>query len=741
MTRRILDEFSAPVPAAERARRYRARQAAAGIKPVSPGGRAAPSAWQAGEFVAIDGEGFSEGAQMEIEVGANRQVYTGQKHYYALLQASDGSELYNPDGRLSAWECLDFLVDIRLRNPLAIVVVFGGGYDFTHMLAHDLTPEQLYALTHEPEEGGARRRARPYLDVSHGAYDYRLEYRPRKTLSIWRWARGERRCDQDKRGRWRMRPSERVTVWDTFGFWQAPFSQVMKTMIPDDKDAAWIDAMKQRRGEAALWVRSEIDEIRAYNRAECRCLVRIMYALRDAVDMLGLKLRRWDGAGAIAQAMLGKHGVKAHKGDLPAEVFTASRCAYSGGHIETFQVGFRDGPIYHYDISSAYPSWFARCPSLAHGRWVHRRARIPQSGFCLYRLRYHFRDGCSFYPLFHRDDQGAILYPPKGSGWYWQPEYEAAKAFAEQFGAHIFEVTDCWEFCPSPGVASPFSWVADYYEERKAMVAHVKSTGRPDGREQVIKFALNGLIGKCSQQVGAQIDEEGGVTPPPYFQLAWAGFVTSGCRAQLMGAMMQNMPAIIAVATDGVFSTEPLDLPCPAEKILGAWEFKRHAGMTTVMPGVYWLHDDDAMRVRRASVFARGFSRSAMADPDFIHAAWRRHRESVRINIRRLVGIGSALVSADMWAMRGQFMDSKRELKINGDTGKRYPAMLYRHRADLGLVPTLPRELPFSGDVDCDDLMSQPYPIAWIVDEERQVDDDVSPLEEEREMLDAELIS
>ena len=43
------------------------------------------------------------------------------------------------------------------------------------------------------------------------------------------------------------------------------------------------------------------------------------------------------------------------------------------------------------------------------------------------------------------------------------------------------------------------------------------------------------------------------------------------------------------LATDAVFSTEKLDIPCSKE--LGAWDYEEHASMFIIQPGVYWLGD------------------------------------------------------------------------------------------------------------------------------------------------------
>lgn len=669
------------------------------------------SLFEAGQFVAIDGEGFSEGPERVWTVGDNNRTYTGKEHFYALLAASDGSEIYS-ETRLATGQCLDFVCDIKRHNPLAIIVCFGGSYDICQFLAHNLSREQCVELQSDPDPNNPEdRRVRRTVDISFGAYDYRLEYRPRKSLSIWRWGAGQSKYHQtharDGTPRWEMTEHDSAIVWDVWGFFQDSFTGVMRKWIPDDPDYQFIVSNK---GERSVFARSEIATIRRYNQSELRCLVEIMNKLRDAVRTLGLTITRWDGAGAIAAAMMKFHNVKEHMNASPPLVFDAARHAYSGGHIEVCQLGYHDGIIYHYDINSAYPSIFRDLPSLTAGLWHHGLGGQPVEGFTLVKVRYHFREGNSFYPLFFREDDGSIIYPSRGTGWYWYPEYEAAREFAHTQGASEFMVLEWWHFQPRIN-QGPFNWIDDYYEQRQSRIEAAKRNGVEDGPEKIIKLGLNSLYGKTAQQVGAREAGDGNVTPPAYFQLEWAGYVTSGCRAKLMQAALQNPTAIISFATDGLFATSPLDLDTPDEKILGAWEFTKHDGMTMVMPGVYWLHDHG----KKPQHYSRGFDKRQMSDAEFIHKAWKFRNDYVEIDITRLIGLGTACASDAFWQMRGMFVQSKRELALNGDNSKRYPIMLYQAKPHEGLTPTVPRDHETEWDTDLADLMSAAYEIGWLV--------------------------
>jgi hypothetical protein len=115
--------------------------------------------------------------------------------------------------------------------------------------------------------------------------------------------------------------------------------------------------------------------------------------------------------------------------------------------------------------------------------------------------------------------------------------------------------------------------------------------GKSD-RGRVLKLALSSVYGKLAQTVGR----------PRYASRIWAGMITSGTRAQLLRLICQHScrKNVIALATDGLYSTEALDLPpAPlAPDTLGAWECEPHGPMVFVRPGIYWSERDDTIRAR-----------------------------------------------------------------------------------------------------------------------------------------------
>jgi len=116
--------------------------------------------------------------------------------------------------------------------------------------------------------------------------------------------------------------------------------------------------------------------------------------------------------------------------------------------------------------------------------------------------------------------------------------------------------------------------VPNLYRERQKL----KAAG--NAAEYILKIGLNSLYGKFAQSVGSR----------RFRNICYAGYITSRTRAALYNALagtrggLQN---VIGFATDGIFTTAPLDLPI--SKKLGGWSLERYRHSVFLMAGVYKL--------------------------------------------------------------------------------------------------------------------------------------------------------
>lgn len=606
--------------------------------------------WERNEIVAIDGEG---------------ETIAGRHRYTMLCAAGpDGAETLlraEPGKQLTTAEILPALLNLIERYPKAIITGFSLGYD-VNMWLQSMPKGKVQRLWEH--------RSTTYTPPS--GYTIRVSYTPRKSISLTQYyldANGTRR----KRG---------GTIWDVFGFFQSSFVQALDTFGANESVRQRIAEMKARR---STFDSASRDDVEAYCHMECEALRDMVTQLFQDIRAAGLTLKRYDGAGAVSSELLRSRGVKQHNElQAPEAVHHAHQYAYFGGRVEAPQYGHHEGiPIYAYDIRSAYPAAMQHLPATSGMKWE----RIPPdapiasldapiaslwaSRFSLYYIRFSFPPDVPLYPLPWRANDGAIYFPRQGEGWYWWPEaMEAWKRYP-----NCLTILDRWQGEPASDV-KPFAWIPGDYETR----ARWKRQG--NGAEKALKLGLNGSYGKLAQRVGSQDGK-----PPGWHNLAWAGYITSATRARIYTAAMQQPDAIIAIATDGIYSTKPLLLPLGRE--LGAWELREYEGITLLQSGVYrcltakgeWEH------------FTRGFDRS-LDIWELALTGWREGRESIAMPNTRFIGMGMALTGGTRWNAWCQWETTDREISLTPANTKRQDRARVRRGAPARrLIPTWPRDL------------------------------------------------
>lgn len=698
-----MPSYSTAKTQAERAKAYRQRKLEEGIKVRGGkrGKRGKPlSKWDKGEFIAIDGEGASIGEYETFEVESTGRVYKAKEHIYTLLAATSGESLYNGGKRLDSFSCINFLLDLSDSHKKAIFIIFAGGYDINHILMYGFERDILQKISRGET-----------TEFEHEGVTYSIEYRARKSLTLRRGLEFYTDTKNRSKARWKSR----IVIWDVFGFFQENYVGVMgKWLGKDHPHFELIKRMKALRGDFARVKQSEIN---AYNAAELETLAQIMVKVRDAVGGLQLKCTRWDGAGAIAAAIMQKHEIRNYKQITDDSIMEAVRTAYAGGRIEVCKIGNHKGEVYDYDINSAYPDVMRNLPCLLHGHWIRGEGEPPE-GFTIVHCRFDFADNLPFYPLFYRTERMQISFPAQGEGWYWFPEYRAALECPGKLEvlAWVHWNPDCDH--------KPFSWINEYYETRRQWLKHTTADWQKGG-EKIIKLGLNSLYGKTAQQLGGTEDK-----PPAYHQLEWAGYITSATRARLYLAGILQPSSIIGFATDGIFSTAPLPLPINREKQIGAWELKEPLpdGMTIAMAGVYWWH----MKGGEFNHFSRGFDKDAMKTPYRVLDAWSKGLDEIEIPMHRLIGMGSACQSDTLWKMRGRFTEGMRNLKIDGTSHK-------RKRIDVKKTKPFKKLVDLEPSINIEYISqaqgcSHPYPIRWASD----MDEYGNELEMLKEFMDSE---
>lgn len=498
-------------------------------------------------FVAWDGEGIT---------------FPGERQQsYVLFGCSAGP--YLTARSLSTRECLELILDVEETNPDAIHVAFAFEYD-VNMIIKDFTEDEL-------------RKFKEFGVVQWN--EFRIEHIPRKWFTVSRGSKGTKTT---------------ARIFDVFTFYATSFANVARKYLPEEYRARMEAGKVMRGNDMAGWTWDNLHSlIIPYWQDEIQLMQRLVENLRTLMLSEDIHLSMWHGPGAVASFFLNKHKMEVNMSrSIPEPVIQASAHAYAGGHFELFRMGHYEGPVYSYDINSAYPYALSHVPSLNGGTWEHitdfdTLSKLPKGDMAVFHIirdQYASAQNLDFHsmqPLFFRDGHGNMHYPLIVDGWYWDPEAELV------WGDPTVRFVEAYVY-HAESAERPFAWVADIYHRRKLL----KAQNNPS--ELALKLAINSLYGKLAQRVGWNQEKR---LPPKWHQLEWAGWLTSYARAMLYRAGIQasEQNALIAVETDGIYTTVPLTLDIGTE--WGQWKPETYKAITYVQNGVYWyLTDDDSWK-------------------------------------------------------------------------------------------------------------------------------------------------
>ena len=550
-------------------------------------------------FVAIDGESVTDERP--------------DAHRYVLLRTSDPAAcIVNADG-LSTVECLNFLLRQSAFGSKRIFVAFGLGYD-VNMILRDVPKETLRELWREGS-----------VTWDSGKYDYLLEWIPSKIFSVTA-STGDFRSS--------------IKIYDVFGFFQSSFVRALETW--DIGSDEFLKGMKDHRSDFTF---DELETIDKYCLHECELLVELMDALRDALSDVGLQLRSWLGAGAIASALMKKNHVE--KAMTPVGIHRSPNIddviltGYYGGRTELFQQGEFARHVTARDINSAYPYQAIQLPSMV-GQWRRMRQYDPSLSWAIWRVDWRMDDDVILAPFPYRRKR-AITYPLSGSGYYHACEVNAALSLYPD----SLRIGSGYSFEPNNPEEKPFAFIRDVYAQRKAL----KAQGHAG--EKVLKLGINSVYGKLAQ--GSSRDGR----IPPFQDYFWAGRITAGTRAMVLEAAAQRADELIGIATDGIMFAG-LGPPIPDSSDLGGWERKSLTDFFIAQPGMYEATQEDGNRLQHS----RGFFTREIDWPA-LRGEWSSNGPYgiVARPSTRFVGLGSALMRKDFGIWR-TWHESERVLRL-----------------------------------------------------------------------------
>jgi hypothetical protein len=554
-------------------------------------------------FIGVDGEGVTWCRKCEaIKGDAITCESCGAldwQHDYVLLTVGTYEPLFNADGSHLYWaDIFQYLYDCFQKDTSAAYVGFFLGYDFTQWLktvpkqrAESLLTSKGIAARARKNSGGNKRPFPVHIGDGDNPWAWEIDTLAMKRFSL--------RPGTGLPPGMVKNSNRAMIICDTGAFFQKRFIDVIHshvgTLITQEEFDTILEG-KTRRSVARL-----DEDMKRYNSLENDILSRVMGQLNRGFSDVGIKLRtdQWFGPGQAAQRWLNNinapTSVDVYEA-IPKYAAETAQATYYGGWFEIFRHGIIPGETYEYDINSAYPYAIANLPCLLHGEWT-RGDNPPQSKAMRMWLCTAYGSNSRIGTLPHRTTKGAIMRPHETRGWYWEHEIVAAIAAGL---IDTVEVDEYVEYVPCD-CPKPFRNIAELYQERLKV-----GKNTPSG--MAYKLVYNSSYGKMAQSVGK----------PKYANSVYASLITAACRTMILEAIAthpRGTEAVLMVATDGVYFSEPHpDLDLDGER-LGAWDESVKENMCLFMPGVYWddksrqaLRDGKEVKVKSRGVSARDLS-------------------------------------------------------------------------------------------------------------------------------------
>lgn len=573
-------------------------------------------------FCGVDGE------------GGNLGLLPVLNHEYLLLRA--GEFALETGSPLTVFECLGFLADLPKDR---IYVSFFFDYDVTMML-RTLPVERLTRLL---DTDCRRIPGKPCSSFPIDFGDFQIDYMPHKEFRV------RRRLGTREYAQW-------TVIHDTGTFFQSSFVTALRKWFADEPTmTAVIDKIAEGKEERNVF--GEVTEYeREYNKLEIMMLERLMEKFRDLCSSLDMRPTKWQGPGNLVSSVFKRERLPGNKDielfDTMPQLMSMANSAYYGGRFEVSTFGHIKGPVYQYDINSAYANTYRNLPCLLHGEWKRVRRGNLGTNTSIRLLDIEFEHGPEFswgtLPI--RTGKGSLIFPQQGCGRYWSTEIDVARKHGVKLRSY-----GGWEYINKCG-CQHFDFIYDLYNKRIELGKDVQ--GYP------IKIVLASTYGKLAQSVGCA----------PYSNPIWAGLIVSTVRATLADAALQLRGGhdVAMLATDGLFCTEPRDLPIGTG--LGEWDLKTHDNMFIVQSGVYFLPGDDKTKATKT----RGVPQSRVIErEDEFRRVWNEYLtggdlQAVKVSLRNFIGLRLAL-ARNRADTAGQWVPVTKKISFDWSTKRAMP--------------------------------------------------------------------
>jgi len=337
--------------------------------------------------------------------------------------------------------------------------------------------------------------------------------------------------------------------------------------------------------------------------------------------------------------------------DAPRRIQQIAYNSYHGGRFEIFRRGYYEGEVYNYDINSAYPNQIKNLPDLRGLKWEETRKYHEDAVLGYYTVKIHYTEEPLIAPIGIKPKDKLIFPIGTFTTTITKEELDVVTDLADVkilFGYEAWwkenEYTEVYPFKEE---------IERLYNERQRL----KREG--NDLEYQIKIILNSAYGKFKQIKGGKL---GNLT-----NFIYATEITARTRIQLYKATQGREECVLSYATDGIVTTEKLNLPI--SKNLGEWDFEQGDAIVLIMSGIYEIYkDNQPIKARR-----RGIKKKAWQDKLKDVLARLSEGSVIQHKINRPIKVKEAIAQRSKGqTLIGAFIDEERSIDINGDTKRRW---------------------------------------------------------------------
>lgn len=359
--------------------------------------------------------------------------------------------------------------------------------------------------------------------------------------------------------------------------------------------------------------------------------------------------------------------------------------AYAGGWIEIQKRGHFEN-LYKYDINSAYPYVMSELIDPTKGYWLFSREwQEPEADYAFVKAEVTIDPnriaGLNRDPFARQVYLSPIsyLFTTKGMNLRYYVAgkwvcYLAANEFKfirdtlGQRGLGSVKLIDGWFFFAEDFATRPLGKRVRLLYELKTKLKNAQKEDKNLVIEyNQVKLLLNSLYGKFIQRVEVKkLDSENKIyidhaRTGGFFNPIWAAIITSECRLQIARALLDKEQYCAAITTDGILTTEPLDLKLGKE--LGEWSQEPGGEAVIVLPGAYGIKGQKPESKIRAF---KGIFRGDTSNNWFDYLTLHKSDSFIHVKDKRPVSLMEALLHTEKFTTKdiNRFVEFERRYNL-----------------------------------------------------------------------------